>query len=172
MLGYQSFFEKIMSDVRERRVPACPLNNIPGGCNYVLTQKETEDVISAVMRSDELRAECVTEDRFKVLELQAGQMLVNGQRGWQSQLVSRLYMHKAKVDGGFTECPKQDCGWFVEAMDTRLIICNKCNFRFCAACKREFHYSGACDEIVSFARNWTLWLEEGRPQVLTHMAAR
>jgi hypothetical protein len=30
MLGYQSFFEKIMSDVRERRVPACPLNNIPG----------------------------------------------------------------------------------------------------------------------------------------------
>ena len=98
-------------------------------------------------------------------------MLVNGQRGWKSELVSRLYMHKAKVDGGFTECPKQDCGWFVEAMDTRLIICNKCNFRFCAACKREFHYSGACDEIVSFARNWTLWLEEGRPQVLTHMAS-
>jgi hypothetical protein len=47
------------------------------------------------------------------------------------------------MDGGFTECPEQGCGWFVEAMDTRLIVCNKCNFRFCAACKREYHYSGS-----------------------------
>jgi len=30
------------------------LTRLPGGCNYVLTQKETEDVIAAVMRSDEL----------------------------------------------------------------------------------------------------------------------
>ena len=31
MLSYETFFLKIMSDVRDRCVPACPLNAIPNG---------------------------------------------------------------------------------------------------------------------------------------------
>lgn len=31
MLSYETFFRKILSDVRDRCVPACPLNAIPNG---------------------------------------------------------------------------------------------------------------------------------------------
>ena len=66
------------------------------------------------------------------------QMLANGKKGWKSQLVSRIYMNKVKNEGGFIECPAEDCGWFVEAgpalfgaVSTLEIVCAKCNLRFC-----------------------------------------
>jgi hypothetical protein len=50
---------------------------LPGGCNYVLTQKETEDVISAVMRSDELvQATSVSGLKLLVYEALRRQRLV------------------------------------------------------------------------------------------------
>ena len=49
-------------------------------------------------------------------------------------------------------------------------MCGKCNLRFCSACKKAFHYNAACDEILSYARQWAEWLEEGRPRALERLA--
>lgn len=177
MLTYESFFRKILSDMRDRCVPACPLNGIPSGCKYVLTQKETEDVVSAVMQNDAWRAELVDDATLALLELQPDQMLVNGQRGWKSQLVSRIYMEKIITEGGFIECPQEGCGWFVEAhqarrfdANTQEIVCQKCGFRFCAECKKMSHLNTPCEQMLSYARQWDEWLETGRPRALEKMA--
>jgi hypothetical protein len=102
-----------------------------------MTQKETEDVIAKVMRTDSLRAEIVDQVIIKsiffiktthththththnthkqasidLLDLEPDQMLANGQRGFKSRLVSNIYMNRIKTGGGFIECPREDCGW-------------------------------------------------------------
>lgn len=178
MLSYETFFCKILADVRDRCVPACPLNAIPNGCKYVLTQKETEDIISNVMRNEELRASLVDDATFALLELAPDEMLANGQRGWKSQLVSRIYMDKIKSDGSFVECPLEGCGWFAEApiISPRAanpnveVVCAKCGMRFCSGCRRLYHYTTPCDHMLTFARQWAEWLEEGRPRALERLA--
>lgn len=116
---------------------------------------------------------------MSLLELSPDQMLVNGSRGWRSQLVSRLYMNKAKIDGGFIECPSEGCGWFVDArpppfaaqaLSSLEIVCDKCKMRFCGSCRRPFHNAVPCDEMLTYARQWSEWLEDGRPRALQRMA--
>lgn len=114
MFSFQTFFIKIVQDLRGGSVPVCPLSAAADGCQYSLTQKETEDVISAVLRHERLRHTLVDDATTALLELAPDEMLVNGQRGWKSHLVSRIYMDKVKADAGFIECPRQGCGWFVE----------------------------------------------------------
>ena len=48
------------------------------GCQYLLTQKEAEDVIDAVMQNAALRAEVVDDSNMALLDLLPDQMLVNG----------------------------------------------------------------------------------------------
>ena len=180
MLSYVTFFCKIVSDVRDRCVPACPLNAIPNGCQYLLTQKEAEDVIDAVMQNAALRAEVVDDSNMALLDLLPDQMLVNGSRGWRSQLVSTIYMNRVKTQGGFVECPSEGCGWFVEpparvaggqgVQDMVEIVCAKCRRRFCSKCRRVFHQQVPCDEMLTHARQWAEWLEDGRPRALERMA--
>jgi hypothetical protein len=182
MLTYESFFRKILSDVRDRCVPACPLNAVPSathpnGCKYVLTQKEVEDVIAAVVQNDTWRTELVDDATFALLELQPDQMLVNGQKGWKSDLVSRIYLQRLKTEGGYLECPQEGCGWFVEAQQARRsgekdmeVVCEKCSFRFCADCKKVSHSNTPCEQMLTYARQWDEWLGTGRPLALARMA--
>ena len=117
MLSYETFFTQIVADVRGGRVPACPLSAAEGEnrCNYTMTQKETEDVIAAVMRSETLRQKLVSKEATSaLLELVPDQVLVNGQHGWRSKLVSRLYLQRLKTEEGFIACPREGCGWFGE----------------------------------------------------------
>lgn len=117
MFSYETFFTQIITDVRGGRVPACPLSAAEGenSCNYTMTQKETEDVIAAVMRSKTLRQALVSEESTsELLELVPDEMLVNGQHGWRSQLISRLYLQRLRTEEGFIACPREGCGWFGE----------------------------------------------------------
>jgi len=181
-LSYESFFRKILSDVRDRCVPACPLNAVPSathpnGCKYVLTQKETEDVVDVVMQNEAWRAQLVDDATFALLKLQSDQMLINGQKGWKSDLVTSIYLQRLKTERGFLECPQEGCEWFVEAQQARRsgsktleVVCQKCNFRFCAECKKVSHMNTPCEQMLSYKRQWDEWLGSGRPLVLARMA--
>ena len=174
MLSYESFFCKIVSDVRDRCVPGCPLSAGPDGCKHALTQKESEDVIAAVMRNKRLRKQLVDEATFAMLQLKDNQRLTNGQVGWRSQLVSQIYMEKIKTEDGFIECPREGCGWFGwlagNASQTDGVVCQKCDFHFCIQCKKMAHTNTPCELMLSYARQWTEWLNTGRPRALEGMA--
>lgn len=169
--SHETLYFCIKTALGEDLIPACPLANHPDEsqrCNYLLTQKEVEQVLNKYKPPSQLPA----EDR-RVWRFHRGK-LVDGKYGWLSERVTEAFLRKGKIDLGCIECPTGGCGYWVEPSRPRekqRMDCPKCLSAFCSLCKRPYHYRCACDEVMTITKQWLEWQQHGREPYLIKMAA-
>lgn len=168
--SFETMYYGIKTALGEDLIPACPLANHPDRsqrCNYLLTQKEVEQVLNRYKPVSSLP----TEDR-RVWKFHRGK-LVDGKYGWLSERVTDAFLRKGKIDLGCIECPTGGCGYWVEPSRPRekqRMDCPKCLSAFCSLCKRPYHYRCACDEVMTITKQWLEWQQHGREPYLMQMA--
>lgn len=83
------------------------------------------------------------------------------------------FLRKGKIDMGCIECPNGRCGYWVEPCDSGVrqkVDCPKCLNSFCSLCKRTYHYRCECDQVMTIAKQWLEWQQNGRGPYLEQMA--
>lgn len=168
--AYETLYSGIKTALRDDLIPACPLANHPDHsqrCNYLLSQLEIEQILNRYKPPSKLDL----EDR-KLWKFKRGR-LIDGSLGWVSEKVDDAFLRKGKIDMGCIECPNGRCGYWVEPCDSGVrqkVDCPKCLNSFCSLCKRTYHYRCECDQVMTIAKQWLEWQQNGRGPYLEQMA--
>lgn len=154
------------TDTQQMHITACPCRTAEDeACNYLLTKKEIDEVISIGEGADV----GIFDSRT------AAQLRKNAER---------VYLDKAKREMGCIRCPKcvgleEGSGyWFVPPTRSpftlkQLVQCPQCKTSFCAVCNTNpYHFHCSCEEVVPKSQNYLHWVTDGRREYATERAAR
>lgn len=150
-------------------IPACPEANGKEGCNYLMTEREIDEVLY------------MAEQMILAGHLDIG-LSVEELREFSSQGKS-LYLAKAYRDMGYVRCvgctgAMEDGFWFElpetegGAVGSRLFVrCPRCKVQFCGRCRsKPYHFGCTCEEVLELSRKWLEWSESGRDAYMAELA--
>lgn len=80
---------------------------------------------------------------------------------------NQLLLRAVKNMEGAIACPTPNCpNWVIagNVLVKQRCDCQACNASFCSLCKKPYHYSCTCAEVVSLSSKWMEWCLHGRQQ--------